>query len=398
MKMDIALPILLFFVFLVIVFILIDRMLEVFKKKQYHDAIQHDRFMRTVDWIFNSFFEWRRWKKYLLVGTTIIIMVLGISISFIQFALPSVPPLPTININHQDSTLLKRGKYLVEHVAICTDCHSPRDVNSYSWPVIAGQEGAGGPFLSKKAGFDFPGESFTPNITPAGEIGKWTDAQLYRLLTTGIKADGNTINHAMPFEAFGKADPEDLKAIIVYLRTLRPIHNSPEGKTQIDYFYQLTNRLIPRTPKPIYKTELKNAVDSGRYLVMLAACNDCHTPKKWDDSFDTKRAFMGGIEFPMPTGGFVHSANLTPDESGIGDWNEDTFVNRFLSYRDSTAIYKVSTGAANSLMPWSAFRYMEEADLRRIYAYLRTLPPIHNPVVKFTKESYRLKKAREEER
>ncbi|MND63089.1 Fructose dehydrogenase cytochrome subunit precursor [compost metagenome] len=395
--MNIVLLTLLFLIFLVIVFILIDRMLEVLKQKQYHEAIQYDPFMRAVDWIFNSFFEWKRWKKYIFVSLTITILVMGIGICFIQFVLPLPPKVIEVNINHQDTNLLARGKYLVEHVAICTDCHSPRDTSRYSWPVIAEQAGAGAPFLSKKGGFDFPGESFTPNITPAGEIGEWTDTELYHLLATGIRPDGSTVNHAMPFEAFGQADPEDLKAIIVYLRTLDPIHNSPVGKTQIDYFYQLTNRLIQRTPKPIYKSDLKNAVDSGKYLVTLAACNDCHTPKKWDDSFDTKRALIGGIEFPMPTGGFVHSANLTPDESGIGDWSEEAFVNRFLSYRDSSAIYKVPKGSVNSLMPWSAFRYIEEADLRRIYAYLKTLPPIYNPVVKFTKESYSIKKDGQDE-
>jgi len=383
--------IIIFILFLVLVFVLVDRMLEVLKQQQYHDAIQEDRFMKIVDIIFNDFFEWKRWRKYLSVGIIILIAVFGLGFLFVQYSLPRVPALPELSIDHGDTTLLKRGKYLVEHVAICTDCHSPRDVSRYSWPVVPGQEGAGGPFLSQKAGFDFPGESFTPNITPAGAVGGWSDEELYRLLTSGIRKDGSTVNHAMPFEAFGQADPEDLKAIIVYLRTLKPIDNQPAGETSIDFFYQLTNKLIPRKPNPIYLSSLKNAVDSGRYLVTIAACNDCHTPKKWDDSFDMERAFMGGLEFPMPTGGFTHSANLTPDESGLGDWNEDTFVNRFRSFRDSTALYTVAQNSVNSLMPWSAYRNMTDVDLKSIYAYLTTLKPIYNPVVKFTKQSLKTK-------
>lgn len=382
------------FVFIVITLVVLDRDMSVLKKKEYHDlVIKNSTFMRGADWLFNSFFEWRRWRKILFVSLIVIVLAAAIGYIYISQALPKATAVPEITINHNDTVLLARGKYLVHHVAICVDCHSPRDPSHYSWPIVEGQEGAGGPFLSKKAGFAFPGESFTPNITPFN-LGNWSDGEIYRLLTTGIRKDGTSVYHAMPFEAFAKADPEDLKAIIAYIRTLNPIQNEPLGKTEIDFVERMYSKTIPRKAEPVLLSSLKTPAEKGKYLVTMALCDDCHTPKKFGDAFDSTLAYSGRIEFPMPTGGFVHSANLTPDESGLSEWTEDAFVNRFKSFRDSSAIYKVEPNSLNSIMPWFAYRYMNDDDLRNIYAYLRTVNPVYNPVVKFTHESLKTKEKR----
>lgn len=378
---------------IIVAFVTIDNDLRILKEKDYHGAIQHSAFMRLMDKIFNDFFEWNRWKKILAVSFIVLVALVLTGLLVVRFAFPRVPALPAISINHGDSALLKRGAYLVESVAICTDCHSPRDVNVFSWPVIEEKKGAGAAFLSRKAGFPiFPGESFTPNITPA-HLGNWTDAELYRLLTTGIRKDGTTVNHAMPFESFSQADPDDLKAIIAYIRTLQPVNAEPAGTTETMLLHSLYNRIISRKVRPVYLRDLKTAVDSGRYLVNLASCNDCHTPKKWIEINDESRKLSGGIEFPMPTGGFVHSANLTPDESGLGNWTAETFVNRFKSYTDSAALFTVEPGKLNSLMPWGVYRHMTEQDLRNIFAYLQSLKPVYNPVTKFTAEKIEKKKS-----
>jgi len=380
--------------FLLIVFVIvffasiitIRNDLQFLKQKQFQAAIDHSRFLRLMELIFNKYFAWRLWKKILTGAILIIIVLTGITYLYIRYALPKIPSVPDIVIDHHDSSLLKRGEYLVEHVAVCVDCHSPRDVNYFSWPFVGNQKGAGGPFLSQKLGFTFPGEGFTPNITPSN-LGSWSDGEVYRLLTRGIDKDGETINHAMPFQNFSHLDPHDAKAIIAYIRTLPAIKNTPAGVTKINFFHSLYNRTISREVKPIYLDSLKTAIDSGHYLVTIASCNDCHTPKKWLEINDTSRLLSGGLEFPLPTGGFVHSANLTPDESGLISWTEATFVKKFKSYRDSGAIYKVSPNSLNSLMPWSDFDAMTENDLKAIYAYLKSIKPVYNPVVKFTKKS-----------
>ncbi|MDP9041733.1 MAG: cytochrome c [Bacteroidota bacterium] len=380
------------FIFVAIIilaaFITIDNDLKFLKQKQFHSAIEHSRFLRMMDLVFNKYFVWNVWKKILPATLLIFLILAGIAYLYIRYTLPRIPPVSPIAIDHHDSSLLKRGEYLAEHVAVCIDCHSPRDVNYFSWPNVKGQKGAGGPFLSQKHGNTFPGESFTPNITPAN-LGSWSDGEIYRLLTTGIDDEGKTINHAMPFQNLSHLDTGDAKAIIAYIRTLPSIKNDPAGITQINFFHSLYNRTISRDVKPIYLENLKTAVDSGHYLVTIASCNDCHTPKKWLEINDTTRLLSGGVEFPLPTGGFVHSANLTPDESGLAAWTEATFVKKFKSYQDSGAIYKVSPNSFNSLMPWSDYDSMTEKDLKSIYAYLKSIKPVYNPVVIYTKKSLR---------
>jgi mono/diheme cytochrome c family protein len=378
---------LIFFVIILIAALLTIRNdLRFLKLKQFQAAIDQSRFLRLMEYIFGTYFIWRFWKKLIPVVLLIIVVLSGLAYLYIRYTLPKVPPIPEIVINHQDSSLLKRGEYLAEHVSICVDCHSLRNVNYFSWPFIESQKGAGGPFLSQKLGYTFPGESFTPNITPAN-LGSWSDGEVYRLLTTGIDKDGKTINHAMPFQNFSHLDPTDAKAIIAYIRTLPAIKNSPAGVTKINFFHSLYNRTISREVKPIYLNSLKTAIDSGHYLVTIASCNDCHTPKKWLEINDTSRLLSGGLEFPLPTGGFVHSANLTPDESGLESWTEATFIKKFKSYQDSGTIYKVSPNSYNSLMPWSDYDAIKENDLKAIYAYLRSIRPVYNPVVVFTNKS-----------
>lgn len=381
-----------FAVIFIAALITIDNDLRLLKQKQYQAAIDHSRFLRLMELILNKYLVWRFWKKVIPVALLVILALTGITYLYIRYALPKIPPVPEIVINHQDSSLLRRGEYLAEHVSICVDCHSPRDINYFSWPNVKGQKGAGGPFLSQKLGYTFPGESFTPNITPAN-LGNWSDGELYRLLTTGIDKDGNTINHAMPFQNFSHLDPSDAKAIIAYIRTLPAIKNTPAGVTKINFFHSLYNRTISREVKPIYVDSLKTAIDSGHYLVTIASCNDCHTPKKWLEINDTTRLLSGGVEFPLPTGGFVHSANLTPDESGLQTWTEEVFVKKFKSMRDSGAIYKVAANSFNTLMPWSDYDGMTERDLKAIYAYLRSIKPVYNPVVRYTKKSLKKVKA-----
>jgi cytochrome c len=378
--------------FFVIIFvtalITIDNDLRLLKQKQFQAAIDHSRFLRFMELILNRYLVWRFWKKIIPVSLLILLILVGCTYLYIRYALPKIPPVPEIVINPRDSSLVRRGEYLANHVAICIDCHSPRDVTYFSWPNVKGQLGAGGPFLSQKLGYTFPGVSFAPNITPAN-LGSWSDGELYRLITTGIDKDGKTKNHAMPFENFSHLDPSDAKAIISYIRTLPAIKNTPAGVTKINFFHSLYNRTISRKVEPIYLDKLKTAIDSGQYLVTIASCNDCHTPKKWLEIDDTTRRLSGGMEFPLPTGGFVYSANLTPDESGLQAWTEEAFVKKFKDYRDSGAIHKVSQNSFNTFMPWSDYVGMTEKDLKAIYAYLRSIKPVYNPVVHFTKKSLR---------
>ncbi len=147
----------------------------------------------------------------------------------------------------------------------------------------------------------------------------------------------------------------------------------------------------------------RHRVERGRYLVSTSACHDCHTP--WimgaeGPEPDMSRALSGHpqdiVLTPAPElgdgpwgmvasatntafagpWGVSFTANLTPDENtGIGVWTEDIFVNTIRSGRH--------WGAARPIlppMPWQVYRQMTDDDLKSIYAYLRTIQPHQNRV------------------
>lgn len=64
-----------------------------------------------------------------------------------------------------------------------------------------------------------------PNITsdPEHGIGNWSDAQIKRAITAGVRPDGTQLTHTMPFDWYAKIAPADLDAIVVYLRSLPPL-------------------------------------------------------------------------------------------------------------------------------------------------------------------------------
>ncbi|MBI3482443.1 MAG: hypothetical protein HY015_05635 [Bacteroidetes bacterium] len=93
------------------------------------------------------------------------------------------------------------------------------------------------------------------------------------------------------------------------------------------------------------------------------------------------KSFAGGQEFQVH-GFVVRSANITPDSiTGIGSWTEEVFLAKFTQYRSADG-YKYNPGKNNSVMPWTIFAGMDDFDLKSIYAYLRSIKPINNKVIK----------------
>lgn len=77
-------------------------------------------------------------------------------------------------------------------------------------------------------------------------------------------------------------------------------------------------------------------------------------------------------------------ANLTPDpDTGLGQWQEEHFLHKFYQYREYVEKGSPQVGPESfTLMPWLNFCQLPPEDLGAIYAYLRTVPPVYNAVVK----------------
>lgn len=121
-------------------------------------------------------------------------------------------------------------------------------------------------------------------------------------------------------------------------------------------------------------------VATGKYLVSIAACAECHTQAE-KGQIIAEKMFSGGREFALP-GGLLISPNITPDkETGMGNLPKEAFNARFKAYADSSyKPYKVGPTDFQTIMPWTMYGGMSEHDLGAIYTYLMSLKPIKNAV------------------
>lgn len=322
-------------------------------------------------------------KVLKFIGYLVILLVVGVSvmIGYVKTALPNVGTAPQMKCDNGPGKVA-RGKYLAENVTMCINCHSTRDWTKFAGPVVPGTYGMGGEEFDRNVGF--PGVYYAKNITPAGTAAQYTDGELFRLITTGVRKDGKAIFPVMPYSHYGKMDPEDIKCIIAYIRTLQPINNNVK-ESESDFPMSIIINTIPGMATPENRPDPSNAAAYGAYMVNASGCIECHT-KENHGQIIPELAFSGGREFKLPDGSVLRSSNITPDmNSGIGNWTQEAFINKFKSYADSGyQPQSVSKGAFNTIMPWTSYCNMSREDLVAIYTYLHNLKPIDNPVNKFT--------------
>jgi len=323
-------------------------------------------------------------KKFLkIIGWLLVILLLfiGAGIIYIKVFLPNVGAAPVLNVE-RTAERLARGEYLATHVTNCIACHSTRDWTRFAGPPLEESKGMGGERFDHKIGF--PGVFYAKNITPEG-ISRYTDGELFRVITTGVTKEGKAMFPVMPYHYYGRMDPEDIYSIIAYIRTLKPIKNNvPDGKP--DFPMNIILNTIPEKAELTKMPANTDIVNYGKYLVNAAACLECHTQFE-KGQLVKGTEYGGGREFPFPNGTFARSGNITPDrETGIGSWNETQFISIFHSRSDSMTLNtKLKPDDFNTVMPWNMLGKMKDEDLKAIYTYLRTVKPIKNTVIKFSR-------------
>lgn len=320
-------------------------------------------------------------KKILLYTVVTIALVIVIAISYITLALPNVGAAEDIKVELTPQRI-ERGNYLANHVSLCTDCHSQRDWSRFAGPVLSGSLGKGGEVFDGK--IDFPGSVHVPNITPYNLKG-WTDGELFRAITSGVRKDGSAIFPLMPWQSYSKMSREDVYAIIAYMRTLKPINTSYPKAT---YNFPL-NILMHTFPQKASLGTIPNPADTvkyGAYLVNAAACMDCHTQNN-NGTMVAGMEFAGGRNFRL--GNYtIRSANITPDRNtGIGNWTTSAFVERFKNFSDAAKAPRTLPDDDQTIMPWYDYSGITEPDLKAMYAYLKTVKPVSNKVIKFQANS-----------
>lgn len=145
-------------------------------------------------------------------------------------------------------------------------------------------------------------------------------------------------------------------------------------------------------------------IKQGEYLVSIIGCDDCHSPKKMGahgpevipelrlsgypasrpiqkaDSNVVKQGWaLFGPDLTSAVGpwGMSFAANITSDDTGIGNWTEENFIRALRKGK-----FKGLEGSRDLLppMPWFVYKNMTDEDLKSIYAYLKTVPAVENVV------------------
>jgi Cytochrome c len=272
---------------------------------------------------------------------------------------------------------LTRGKYLVEGLLQCTLCHSETDFSKRPTEPRPGTRGAGRVFERSQA-FGPGSRIVASNLTSDSEYGtgNWSDSDFVRALRQGIGHDGRRLFPMMPYKYFRSLSDEDLAAVIVYERSLAPVHIE-RPKTVLPE--SVTRVLQPLPPvEHVPEPDRSDPVSYGKYLVTGAHCVACHTPHDDLDNLVPGLEFAGGQVLTGPFGPNgqtiqVASLNLTPDPSGISYFDEKKFIEVIRSG-------SVSARPLATIMPWSYFRNLTDDDLKAIFAYLRTLKPVKHRV------------------
>ena len=147
----------------------------------------------------------------------------------------------------------------------------------------------------------------------------------------------------------------------------------------------------------------RDQIEHGRLLIIGGGCHDCHTPKNMtatgpvadESSLLSGHPESAGVPQPFKgdggpwtthtndhltawsgAWGVSFAANLTPDENtGIGIWTEDMFLAAMKQGKHMGTSRPILPP-----MPWNYIGQLPDEDLRAMFAYLKSLPPIRNRV------------------
>ena len=257
---------------------------------------------------------------------------------------------------------IARGQYLVRGILNCEVCHSPKQWSTHGAPNVPGMELAGQ--ILPVSGL--PGTIVASNLTPDRETGAgtWTDDQIARAIREGIGHDDRTIFPMMPYGEYRHLSDDDLAAVVVFLRSIPPVHN-PLPKTKVNF---PVNRLINGAPEPVtepvHAVNMNDQLARAKYL-MSFGCG-CHSAVK-------SIPWGGGETLSGPWGATVTSANITQDPSGISYYDEALFIKVLRTGY-------VGARQLSSIMPFGEFQNLNDDDLKAIFAYLKTVPPVKHRV------------------
>lgn len=222
----------------------------------------------------------RRWVKIvggLLAGLLTLVLVAitffgGKGIGAAYF--PNADPAPKLTVAGTPEQIA-RGKYLVN--LSCIGCHSAvggDGIPSEQHPLTGGWN------ISAAEGFGFVGDLVTENLTPGGKLANYSDGELFRLMRTGINADGD-LAAFMSLMPYTQLSDDDTEAIIAYLRSLEPVAQSVKTGDKLSFLGAImfgAGMFGESNPGPSSVSAPAEgvSVEYGQYVATYSDCRGCH--------------------------------------------------------------------------------------------------------------------------
>ena len=257
-----------------------------------------------------------------------------------------------------DSTLVQRGAYLAR-AGNCQSCHTARGGEPY-----AGGRGIDTPF----------GTIYTSNLTPdeANGIGSWSPTHFWRAMHNGRSKNGRLLYPAFPYNNFTLITRDDSDALLVYLKSLKPVSQPTQPNTlRFPYSTQAALavwRALYFSPGVYQSDSKKNAAwNRGAYLVNgLGHCSACHTARNG----------MGASQGADLAGGLIPVQNWyapslsAPHEAGVADWEPQDIVNLLKNGVSSRALVN---GPMTAVVQ-DGTQHLSIEDLNAMAQFLKELP------------------------
>ena len=243
----------------------------------------------------------------------------------------------------------------------CASCHAAENASGDDKLKLAG---------GRKFPSDF-GTFIAPNISPDPDfgIGGWSDAEIVTAVMKGVSPSGQHYYPAFPYNAYNKANVEDIVDLVAYLRTLPPVA-TPSEEHEVGFPFNIRRSLgggkfLFVSTDWVLEDSDSEEVLRGRYLVeAMAHCGECHTPRNPLGGLN-KSAWLGGAPIPGTKNG--KTPGISPD---VFDWSEGDIV----EYLTSGFTPEFDSAGGHMVEVIENMAELPDADRAAIAAYLKALP------------------------
>jgi len=298
--------------------------------------------------------------RALVISAVVAVVAVGLAGAAWMFLdrgfLPTVPGAQAVTATTQTIT---RGEYLAR-AGDCVACHA-----APGGKLFAGGRAMPTPF----------GDIFVPNITPDDEtgIGRWTSADFYRTMHSGISRDGTLLYPAMPFASYTKVTREDSDSIFAYLMSIPPV-NQKNRPHELRFPYNQRDLLLGW--RALYFKEGEYVADPrqtaqwnrGAYLVQgLGHCTMCHTAINALGGSSESKAFEGGM---IPNQNWYAPSLTSNREAGLGDWS----IKDISDLLQSGVSHRGTVYGPMAEVVYNSLQYISDPDTEAMAVYLKALP------------------------